>query len=118
LTSDSFFLKIGKRHRKKNKPRIKTPIDQENHMSENAEMSYEPSDDNQFVFGGIKGAFAKAQSQLLSQPGVNGLGMTKTPTGQDVIVVYVKNALVIEKLPPNIDGFSVVGEVTGDIGAL
>jgi len=95
-----------------------TPIDQENHMSENAEMSYEPSDDNQFVFGGIKGAFAKAQSQLLSQPGVNGLGMTKTPTGQDVIVVYVKNALVIEKLPPNIEGFSVVGEVTGDIRAL
>jgi hypothetical protein len=87
-------------------------------MSENAAMSYEPSDDNQFLVGGVKGAFAKAQSQLLNQPGVKGLGMTKTPAGQDVIVVYVENRLVIAKLPSNVDGFPVIGEVTGDIDAL
>jgi hypothetical protein len=87
-------------------------------MSENAAMTYEPSDDNQFLTGGIKVAFAKAQAQLSSQPGVNGLGMTKTPAGQDVIVVYVQNALAITKLPSNVDGFSVIGEVTGDIVAL
>jgi hypothetical protein len=44
--------------------------------------------------------------------------MTKTPAGQDVIVVYVENRLVIAKLPSNVDGFPVIGEVTGDVDAL
>lgn len=87
-------------------------------MSENAAMTYEPSEDNQILTDGIRGAFAKAQDQLLSQPGVNGLGITRTPAGQDMIIVYVQNALAIAKLPSNVDGFSVVGEVTGDIVAL
>jgi hypothetical protein len=87
-------------------------------MSENAAMSYEPTDDNQVLPAGFNGAFAKAQAQLLSLPGVKGLGMAKSPAGQDVIVVYVQNTMAITNLPSNIDGFSVIGEVTGDIVAL
>ena len=86
-------------------------------MNENAAMSYESDDDDQSQSGGIEGALAKAEAQLLSQPGVNGMGMTKTPGGQDAIVVYVQNAQAISQLPSDVDGFSVVAEVTGDIGA-
>lgn len=86
-------------------------------MSENAEMPYHPADDDQSNSGGIHVALAMAESQLSSQSGVNGLGMTKTSAGQDAIVVYVQSAEVISRLPSSVNGFSVVGLVTGNISA-
>lgn len=86
-------------------------------MSENAEMPYHPMDEEQADDSGIRAALAKAQNQLLSQPGVKGMGMTKTAAGKDAIVVYVQNSQVISRLPSNVNGYSIVGEVTGDISA-
>jgi len=44
--------------------------------------------------------------------------MTKAFGGQDAIVVYVEDQQALLQLPADIDGFPVVGEVTGAIRAL
>ena len=87
-------------------------------LDENAEVSYNPSDDEQTGSGGIQSALAEAERQLTHRKGVTGMGMTKTPNGQDAIIVYVENEQVLSQLPSDVEGFPVVGEVTGEIRAL
>ena len=45
------------------------------------------------------------------------MGMTKTAADQDAIVVYVDNEQAISQLPSDVDGYSVIGEVTGEVSA-
>ena len=85
-------------------------------MSEDAAMPYKPADD-ETPSSGIQAALAKAQSQLSSRPGVKRMGMTKTAADQDAIVVYVDNEQAISQLPSDVDGYSVIGEVTGEVSA-
>lgn len=91
--------------------------EQELRMSEDAAMPYHPADDDLPHDGGIQGALAKSQGQLSGRPGVKGMGITQTPGGDDAIIVYVENEQVISQLPSSVDGFAVIGEVTGDISS-
>ena len=87
-------------------------------LNENAAMSNNPGDDEQAATDGIQVALAEAERQLTHRKGVKGMGMTKTPSGQDAIVVYVEDQQALSQLPADVDGFPVVGEVTGEIRAL
>lgn len=87
-------------------------------LNENAAMSYNPGDDEQSGTGRIQIALAEAERQLSHRKGVQGMGMGKTPHGQDAIVVYVEDEQVLSQLPSDVGGFPVVGEVTGEIRAL
>ena len=87
-------------------------------LNENAALSYNPVDDEQTATAGIQAALAAAERRMIHRAGVKGMGMTKTPTGQDAIVVYVENEQTLSQLPSDIDGFPVIGEVTGEIRAL
>lgn len=86
--------------------------------NENAAMPYNPVEDEQSGAAGIQVALAKAERELTHRKGVMGMGLTKTPRGQDAIVVYVENEQALSQLPADVDGFPVVGEVTGEIRAL
>ena len=86
-------------------------------LDENAEITYQP-DDEPSGGSGIKVAFAEAERQLAKREGVNGLGMSKTPAGQDAIVVYVKDKQALSQLPKVVNGIPIVGEITGEIKAL
>ncbi len=85
-------------------------------LDENAEVLYDPGDDERTHSGGIQVALAKAERQLAHRKGVHGMGISKS--GPDAIVVYVENEQVLSQLPSDVDGFPVVGEVTGEIRAL
>jgi hypothetical protein len=87
-------------------------------LNENAAMSYNPDDDEQAATDGIRVALAEAERQLTHRKGVKGMGMSKTLGGQDAIVVYVEDQQALSQLPVDVDGFPVVGEVTGEIRAL
>jgi hypothetical protein len=87
-------------------------------LNENAAMSYNPGDDDPTGMGGIHVALAEAERQLTHRKGVNGMGMSKTLSGQDAIVVYVQNEQTLSQLPSEVDGVPVIGEVTGEIRAL
>jgi hypothetical protein len=87
-------------------------------LNENAAMPYNPGDDEQTGAAGIQVALAKAERQLTHRKGVKGMGMAKTPSGQDAIVVYVQNEQTLSQLPSEVDGVPVIGEVTGEIRAL
>ncbi len=87
-------------------------------LSENAAMPYNPGDDEQSGAAAIQTALAKAERQLTHRKGVKGMGMAKTPSGQDAIVVYVEDQQALSQLPADVEGFPVVGEVTGEIRAL
>ncbi|MCA9217627.1 MAG: hypothetical protein KDB27_31375 [Planctomycetales bacterium] len=80
-------------------------------FEENAEMPYDPADD-------IQTAVAAAEQQLMSISGVNGVGITSTPDGQDAVVVYVANEKALSQLPAEINGCRIIGEVTGEIRPL
>jgi hypothetical protein len=56
-------------------------------------------------------------SQLLRLPGVEGVGVTRGPTGDDAIVVYVRDPSVASSIAPEIGGLSTIVEVTGPIDA-
>ena len=87
-------------------------------LNENAAMSYNPGDDEQAATDGIQVALAEAERQLTHRKGVKGLGMSKTPSGKDAIVVYVEDQKALSQLPATVGDFTVVGEVTGEIRAL
>jgi hypothetical protein len=56
-------------------------------------------------------------SHLLRIAGVEGLGMTKGPTGDDAIVVFVRDASVASSIAPELGGMRIIVEVTGPIDA-
>ncbi|QDV45885.1 hypothetical protein Enr13x_57880 [Stieleria neptunia] len=87
-------------------------------LNENAAMPYHPADDEPTgTAAAIQVALAKAEKQLSHRKGVMGMGMTKTPSGRDAIVVYVDQQQTISQLPAEVDGFPIVGDVTGEIRA-
>lgn len=84
-------------------------------LDENAEISYEPNDN---AGDGIQAAWAEVERQLSHHKGIQGIGMTKTPSGEDAIIVYVKDQQALSQLPAVVRGFPVIGEITGEIRAL
>lgn len=57
------------------------------------------------------------ESELMAIDGVMGVGIGRTPAGQDAVVVYVMDASVASRLPKRIDGVDVEVVVTGLIEA-
>ncbi|QEG38134.1 hypothetical protein [Roseimaritima ulvae] len=87
-------------------------------LNEDAAMAYNPDDDEQpTAQRGSRASLAAAERQLSQRPGVNGMGMSKTPSGQDAIIVYVDNEQTRSSLPSDVEGTPVIGEVTGQIRA-
>lgn len=83
-------------------------------QDEEAAISYEPDDADD----GMQIALAEAERQMSHRKGVHGMGMTKTPSGEDAIVVYVEDQQALSQLPAVVRGFPVIGEITGEIRAL
>lgn len=87
--------------------------------NENAEMPYDPEgDEPEELRPALRAARGAAERELLTRPGVTGVGIGVGPTGDDVIVAYVRTAQDRSTLPKTIAGVAVVAEVTGDIDAL
>lgn len=82
--------------------------------SEDAEVVYEPDDDER---GAIQLALEKAEREISSLNGVHGVGLTKAANGDDAIIVYVQDRETLSLLPAHVGGFSVIGEITGQIQA-
>jgi hypothetical protein len=55
--------------------------------------------------------------QLLRIAGVEGVGLTRSPTGDDAIVVYVRDRSVASGIPPELGGLPTIVEVTGPFDA-
>jgi dihydropteroate synthase len=83
-------------------------------LDEDAAISYEPDDNDD---DGVQAALAEAERLISHSKGIYDIGKTKTPTGEDAIVVYVENQQVLSQLPAVVRGFSVIGEFTGEIRA-
>ena len=87
-------------------------------QDEKAAISYNPDDDEEAGTDGLQVALAEAERRLGHSRGVKGMGRSQTTSGKDAIVVYVEDQQALSQLPADIDGFTVVGEVTGEIRAL
>ncbi len=83
-------------------------------LDEDAAISYEPDD----AGDGLEAALAEAERLMSHHKVVHGMGMTKTPAGEDAIVVYVEDQQALSQLPAAVRGFPVIGEITGEIRAL
>jgi hypothetical protein len=87
---------------------------------EEAAMPYNP--DGQHSPGGqpaaaIEGALRQHQSALLAIPGVTGVAVGKSPTGDPAIVVYLLHSSDRSNVPQRLGSHPVVVQVTGPIEA-
>jgi hypothetical protein len=57
------------------------------------------------------------ERELMAIDGVEGVGLGRNQIGDDVIVVYLRDAAVESRLPRQIEGFQVKTEITGIIDA-
>lgn len=81
--------------------------------AEEAAMPYTP--------GSTPASGSPSQSReatLMAVAGVEGVGRGQDATGNEAIVVYVRDRGVARQIPREIDGLSVVVEVTGEVRAL
>ena len=58
------------------------------------------------------------ESKLMGIDGVKGVGIGRSATGDDTVVVYVRDASVIARVQSEIEGTPVEFEVTGEIDTL
>ena len=86
-------------------------------FNENAAWTYNPEGDDQNS-SGLQAAVAEASRMLMHLKGVQGMGETKTSSGNDAIVVYVDSEHLLAQLPRSVQGIAVIGEVTGEIRPL
>ncbi len=56
--------------------------------------------------------------ELMAIDGVEGVGIGRNQIGDDVILVYLRDEEVRERIPYNIEGFQVKTQITGIIDAL
>lgn len=66
---------------------------------------------------GVAGVRRRHEQELLEIRGVEGVGVGERG-GREVILAYVHDATVQERLPREIEGVPVAAEVTGEISAL
>ena len=59
----------------------------------------------------------KHESQILAIKGVTGTGIGSDEIGNDIIVVYVRDASVRKLIPTELEGIPVKTEITGEIDA-
>jgi hypothetical protein len=80
---------------------------------EQAAVPYNPDDD----VSGIEQVLRQHEGRLLARPGVTGVAIGKSPTGDPAIVIYLQDQRIRTGLPKLIDGYPVVTQVTGPIEA-
>jgi hypothetical protein len=83
-------------------------------IHEEAAMPYNGDDQRT---SGIEGVLRQHEHELLARPGVTGVAVGKSPTGEPAIVVYLLDKSYGSGLPHSIDGHPVVVQVTGPIEA-
>lgn len=89
-----------------------------NNMQEEAAMPYEPDrasgDTGQSQ---VETVLARHERMLMAIDGVMGIGVGRTPIGNDAIVLYLRDASVKQQVPTQIEGYPVETTVTGEIDA-
>jgi len=89
-----------------------------NNMPEEAAMPYEPDrasgDTGQSQ---VETVLARHERMLMAIDGVMGIGVGRTPIGNDAIVLYLRDASVKQQVPTQIEGYPVETTVTGEIDA-
>jgi hypothetical protein len=65
----------------------------------------------------IEGVLARQVQALMAINGVKGVAIGRTPTGDDAIVVYLRDASVRQFVPRRVEGFPVEMVITGEIDA-
>jgi hypothetical protein len=66
----------------------------------------------------VEGVLRRRGSQLMAIDGVQGFGIGRTRTGQDAIVVHLRDAGARRSVPSELDGVPVLTVVTGVAEAL
>jgi hypothetical protein len=91
--------------------------------AEMAEMSYTPnprasSTPDPGASSGIAVVKDRNDARLLAIDGVEGVAIGRDQIGRDAILIFVRDRSVESRLPREIEGFSVIVEVTGVIEPL
>ncbi len=76
-----------------------------------AARTYDPGEDDRDP------RLRRAEAELLSHPGVEGVGLGRSETGAESIIVYVSTAEAASSLPSSFAGMPIVVENTGPIQA-
>ena len=84
---------------------------------EEATMPYAPDAAPSPGESSLEQARRRNERSLMAIDGVTGVGLGRTPTGDDAIVVYLRHAAARKRLPATVEGYPVVVEVTGEIDA-
>lgn len=84
---------------------------------EDAAMSYDPDAEAAAETSAIEDVRRRHERTLLDIPGVTGIGIGRSPIGDDAIVVYLRDASVGRQIPKQLEGYAVQTTVTGEIDA-
>ena len=81
---------------------------------EQAAVPYNPDEEG---ISRVEQVLRQQESRLMAKPGVTGVGIARSPTGDPAIVIYLEDHSFRKGLPTLIDGHPVVTQVTGPIEA-
>lgn len=76
-----------------------------------AARSYDPGEDDRDP------RLLRAEAELLARPGVEGVGLGRSESGAETIIVYVSDAAAASGLPSSLAGMPIVIQNTGPIEA-
>ena len=65
----------------------------------------------------IETARQRHERALMAIDGVVGVGVGRTPTGDEAIVLYLRDASVKNRVPAQVEGYPVETTITGEIDA-
>lgn len=82
-------------------------------MPDDVGVEYDP--DEEPPARGILAVKRRHEDDLMARAGVTGVGIGRNDIGDDAIVIYVEDASAATGLPTDLDGYTVVTEVTGII---
>jgi hypothetical protein len=83
---------------------------------EQAAMPYQPAQET--AGSAIEAARRRHERALLAVAGVTGVAVGRTATGDEAILVYIRDPSVKAFIPAQLDGFPVQTQITGEIDAL
>jgi hypothetical protein len=82
--------------------------------TETAAVPYVPDDAGRSPLEDLR---ARHEPSLLAIEGVRGVGVGRTPAGEDALVLYIRDASVRQRVPKRVDGYPVETAITGEIDA-
>jgi hypothetical protein len=84
---------------------------------EEAALSYAPAVDEHVGQSQVELVKQRHEQMLLAIDGVLGVGIGRTPIGDEAIILYLRHASVARRVPSRIEGYPVETTVTGEIDA-